>query len=312
MKYETIEELANYIKQEIDERIRQTGGTEEVVVKNDMKNNSELSLLFPAERNIAPLLPLGGPWNWYVSEAEKTDGDAAADRVIDMVWNGYLDFWLEHSQDDTAKIQGQIDRLREYGEVKPFIEYRLINARMNAGRLADMPHRLVEDLAVTCHISYQDERLGGRCSIGVTNGLLCEWGVSEEELFSVAEANTIRRNPPVMTPMESMLGLPYPGRSGLYVLSNPGRIDGAAVVLYPGFLRRISAGFKDDLILIPSSIHEMLMIPWETYYNRIGYPNGIAEIISSVNQSEVEPNEVLSDHPYLYRREIDSIRAWDI
>ncbi|MBR1741565.1 MAG: hypothetical protein IJ733_06775 [Lachnospiraceae bacterium] len=87
-----------------------------------------------------------------------------------------------------------------------------------------------------------------------------------------------------------------------------GNINGAAVLLYPGFLKSIAKkiGAK-ELNIIPSSIHELLLLPMDEKTKR----NYILDMIAEVNREEVQPEEKLSDSLYIYDLETDSVRVWE-
>lgn len=69
---------------------------------------------------------------------------------------------------------------------------------------------------------------------------------------------------------------------------------GASVVMYPGFLERISGG--KNLYLIPSSIHEWLYIEDKGTFTR----EELTNLLRSVNSEIVSEEEILSDHLYYY------------
>ena len=63
-----------------------------------------------------------------------------------------------------------------------------------------------------------------------------------------------------------------------------------------GLLKKFADKIEKDLIIIPSSIHEVILIPSD---------NGITdeevnEMIDEVNENELETVEILSNHMYLY------------
>lgn len=89
----------------------------------------------------------------------------------------------------------------------------------------------------------------------------------------------------------------------MYVLTNEKRINGAGTIFYDGLLKKFADKIEKDLIIIPSSIHEVILIPSD---------NGITdeevnEMIDEVNENELETVEILSNHMYLYRRKEDRI-----
>lgn len=73
--------------------------------------------------------------------------------------------------------------------------------------------------------------------------------------------------------------------------------QGAICLLYDGILDQIWKFLKEDYYIIPSSIHETLIVrASEADVDKLN------EIIQEVNHSAVSPEEVLSDHAYFYAR----------
>ena len=57
----------------------------------------------------------------------------------------------------------------------------------------------------------------------------------------------------------------------------------------------------DDYYVLPSSVHEVLIVPAEYVRNR----QMLDEMVREVNQVCVEEEEILSDHAYYYDRSED-------
>ena len=93
-----------------------------------------------------------------------------------------------------------------------------------------------------------------------------------------------------------------PGCS-VYVLSNCIRNFGAAAVLYRNVLKNIGKYLEEDFYVLPSSVHEVIIVPdssapsWQE----------TAAIVKEINETQVREEEVLSDVPYHYRREEDKL-----
>ena len=51
--------------------------------------------------------------------------------------------------------------------------------------------------------------------------------------------------------------------------------------------------------MLPSSIHECILIPEEEGM----YQEALTEIVTEINESQVDPREVLSDQAYFYSAE---------
>ncbi|WP_432631257.1 DUF5688 family protein [Brotaphodocola sp.] len=85
----------------------------------------------------------------------------------------------------------------------------------------------------------------------------------------------------------------------IYILTNSSGLYGAGCMLYPTVLEDLSDRLNQDLLILPSSIHEVLVLPADT-------PIGLRELqvmITTINQTEVLPEDRLSNQIYFYRRE---------
>ena len=82
----------------------------------------------------------------------------------------------------------------------------------------------------------------------------------------------------------------------MYVLSNEIRSFGAAAILYPGCLKKIRDYLGEDYYVLPSSVHEVIVVRESTAPDK-RYLN---EMVSEINESQVEAEEVLSDNAYFY------------
>ena len=84
----------------------------------------------------------------------------------------------------------------------------------------------------------------------------------------------------------------------MYVLTNTQKLYGAGCMLYPGLLEAISEKLDADLYLLPSSIHEVILLPAES---RICQKE-LAEMVDSINRTELAADEILSSSVYYYSR----------
>ncbi len=91
--------------------------------------------------------------------------------------------------------------------------------------------------------------------------------------------------------------------SPLYVLSNQTGIYGACCILYQDLLKNFADSFERDLIVLPSSIHEVLLTPDEQGLS-YDYLNAM---VVQINHSEVPVEDQLSNHIYLYTRKDDQL-----
>ena len=89
----------------------------------------------------------------------------------------------------------------------------------------------------------------------------------------------------------------------LYVLTNTRGFYGAAAILYEGLLEQCVRKFPGDVFVIPSSVHELLLVSAEDVWSA----QEMTEMIRCVNQTGVAPEEILSDHVYIYRKNLGKL-----
>lgn len=185
---------------------------------------------------------------------------------------------------------------------------RLINYEKNEKLLSEVPHRRFLDLAVVYYCIVRENDCGN-ATILVRDEHRKIWGRSEEELYRTALENSPRLLAPSVRSMakiiEEMPGAPEPHDIGsdMYVISNRLSLHGAASILYPGVLADVSEKLGGDFVLIPSSVHEMIAVPQREECT----PSWFEEMISSVNMSALQEEEILSDSPYLYDSDSGSV-----
>jgi len=84
----------------------------------------------------------------------------------------------------------------------------------------------------------------------------------------------------------------------MYVLSNTDRVHGAACILYGHLLEDFSKKINDNLYVLPSSVHEMIIIP----ASFAGKTSELKMMVEEINETQVEEEEVLSNSVYFFNR----------
>ena len=82
----------------------------------------------------------------------------------------------------------------------------------------------------------------------------------------------------------------------LFVLTTSAMTLGAAVVFVPNVLEQIQQKMPEGFFVLPSSIHEVMIVP-----RKLGSdPRQLDEMISDINETQVDPEDQLSDlcHEY--------------
>ena len=188
-----------------------------------------------------------------------------------------------------------------WNKIKGKLQARLINAEANKERLENVPHRLFLDLAVVYYlkVSESEDYYG---MIEVTNHHANVWEQDEAALFKTALEN-LKSNQDVsfqeLRAVIQELGVQMddiPDEPKVYVLSNKKRISGSIAMVNNDFLKVISVLIGGDFIILPSSIHELLILKEPEACDFSMY----SSMVHDANRFCVRPEEVLSDHVYLY------------
>lgn len=282
------------------------------VIKVTKNNSLELDslVLMKEGRNFAPniyLLP------YYESYLEGTDMKELAGRICAIC------------RDYTSPVS-QTDFSYQFEDMKPNITYRIVNYELNKKLLEKIPHIRYLDLAITFHCLVHNDR-DGIGTTRITNEHLQRWNASVEELNRLAANNTRKLFPPVIRSMEEILRsmlmeenpdddvltdemandmVGYPEQADqnkMYILSNVKGINGATCLLYQNVLRDFSEQIQSDLFILPSSIHEVILVP----YDRSISKEALEAMVKDVNRTQVSQDEVLSDRVYFYSRANNAI-----
>lgn len=196
-----------------------------------------------------------------------------------------------------------LDKLFDYECCKKSVIIRLINFDKNIEKLNKIPFYKYHDLAITFCCFLPDFN-GESGSICISNELFDTWKIDLDTLLSDAMANTEKLFPyEIIDFRELLLQTNFPVErladlTNMYILTNKAKEHGSTCILYPGLLEKISKELDSDLLLVPSSIHEFLIIPF--------VDNELIEefnsFITEVNATEVADEEILSNHVYYFSK----------
>lgn len=87
------------------------------------------------------------------------------------------------------------------------------------------------------------------------------------------------------------------------ILSNQSKVYGAIAMCNKEMLATIANKYNTNLIILPSSIHECIVIPQQTGMDS----NQLNTMVREVNETQVALEEQLSDHAYYYDRELNEV-----
>ena len=204
-----------------------------------------------------------------------------------------------------------------FDQLKDRIGYRLINKENHKAQLQLCPHKDFLDLAKVYVLKLTEEparhhlsKVSGKIVFGpefeanemdIDNSMLKTWHIALEELDKIAEKNISRLAPSFLcknVDLLSAMGLDVNGSPFTeYVLTNIDAWDGAATMLYTDDIAKLAEKKASDVYILPSSIHELLLMPYENVD-----ADQLCQMVCEINHSQVADNEILSDNIYQYSR----------
>ena len=129
------------------------------------------------------------------------------------------------------------------------------------------------------------------------------WHIDVSTLYELAKTNSSLLLPHQLENMKDYLIAncnldPCTDYIPMYLLTNRLKIYGASVILYENLLEKIAEELDSSYIVIPSSVHEVLIVPVPNNDEIEIYNNMVQE----VNATQLPKDEILSDHAYYYSK----------
>ena len=132
-------------------------------------------------------------------------------------------------------------------------------------------------------------------------------GMTEEEIYAAALANTLRLFPPKLMNLgryvEMSIGANLPlGEDEVttYILTNQKEVDGAIYFMSPEVVGAIAEALEDDLYILPSSVNEVLLVRASELEDGV---DELKEMVRDANETVVAEKDILSYNVYHYDKE---------
>lgn len=283
-------EFQNQILQEAKERM--WGVQVEIRPVEKLQGESYTGLsIQPNDSPVAATLNLDAVYNQMVDQG-KTFQEVADDLI-------------SHAVDvivDMPKIN--VNDLTNYDQMKNTLVVQVIPTDRNADMLVDIPHKNIEDMSLVYRMQI-DQNETGTSSVLITNAMLENYGVTLDQLHQDAMDAAVINNPATFRSMQEVLSdlmgmpadlMPPMDSPQMYVASVESSLNGAGVIAYPDFMNQVAEQVGGDFFVLPSSVHEVLVIPDDGSMNR----HDLELMVREVNASEVLPKDQLSDNVYHY------------
>ena len=313
----------------IRDSIQKMADKNETVCLNKVLKNNDMELdalcIHTKQSNISPSIYLNTYYTEYLEGRE----------LADIIREIYQLFRTHKDQ-----LQFNINRFRSFETIKDRLAFKLINRKSNKRLLQTVPFVEFLDLAIVFYFLIDDEYLGSATAL-IHNVHLDMWNITKDELYQHALENTTKILPPIIRNMNDIITdmlakdieetiyekdyryeencrMPSPQvvaegvmnnvikREDLlemYVLTNQQKLNGASCILYEHVLREFALSIERNLYILPSSIHEVILVP--------AYPDiskrQLSKMVQEVNIQELEMDDILSDHAYYYDYVTDKI-----
>lgn len=260
-----------------------------------IKNNGTVLdglIIYDPILNISPTIYLNPYYHRYLNGVSMDD-------IYEDILSTYYN--------NIPKEDFDISIFKDFENAKKRITFKLVSKERNEGLLQEIPYVNFQDLMLIFQCTITDY-MEDYATILIHNEHLSLWSITTEELCKIAIENTPILLPYRFDSMDNILEeLHFYKHSefnylNMYILTNKLKIHGATCIAYPHLLRSIANYLEDDLIILPSSIHEVLIIPKNSSnpdYSKSDFNN----MIRDINETELSDEEVLSDHAYYYNRD---------
>lgn len=307
MKYEVIQYLGEEVTVSINQITKNNG-----IVLNSI-------IISKKEKNLSPNIYLDELFKEYEQGREFSDLISEVIRIYE-----------QSEQDENMDMNFFLC----YEQMRKRVAYKLIGYKKNENLLKSIPHVVFLDMAIVFYCFVPGKQLGN-ATILIYNNHLTLWGITKEELYEDAKKNTKQILPARILSIEKIMEeifaedlkkefcvledscnseipeeewfdkaakqllssvIDYKKNNGMFVMGNKYKLFGAIAILYDGVLQAFSDQLSKDVYILPSSIHEVILVP----DNGEQLAESLWKMVCEINETQVDPEEVLTDSLYLY------------
>ncbi len=288
-------------EEELLKRLRQTASDgDDVCIETVNKNNGLKRrgiVIRSADSKVSPVFYLDLLYEEYLD-------DMTLDEIVQAIW-------LYYAEDENIK-KIEVHDFLDWERVKSRLYLRVISADMNRETLDTAIHRDYLDLSAVVYVKMDHPSGDGVAYVIVRKEHLAIWEQDEETVYEIALQNTRQENisfVSITNAISSMLSerdrelllcnermvLNNP----LYVLTNEACHFGAVYMLFADVMDQIVDRKGEDIYIIPSSIHETLVVAVSEVKN-LPY---LCDVVHDINEIQLSVEDRLSNHIYHYSKE---------
>ena len=197
-----------------------------------------------------------------------------------------------------------------FDSIKDDLRVRLVYNRANYDYLEQHVHKDVG--CGYCLIVYADlsDKLFDGAIVNMRKDMLDKFDFDEKALIDAAVKGSVKHCPAKLTYITDELFSTGEGENtknlfesdkidlsrGILVLSTEDRFAGATSMFYPGVLEKAGKLLGWDYFILPSSVHEVLLVPADGRYTA----KELAMMVKSVNSAEVSKEEQIGNRVLFY------------
>ena len=183
---------------------------------------------------------------------------------------------------------------------------KLVNTERNESLVEQSISKEFLDLSAVVRVVLKMDK-EGMASMALSKGDAEILGMTEEEIYAAALANTLRLFPPKLMNLgryvEMSIGAELPlgeDEVTIYILTNQKEVDGAIYFMSPEVVGAIAEALEDDLYILPSSVNEVLLVRASELEDGV---DKLKEMVRDANETVVAEKDILSYNVYHYDKE---------
>jgi hypothetical protein len=183
---------------------------------------------------------------------------------------------------------------------------KLVNTERNESLVEQSISKEFLDLSAVVRIVLKMDK-EGMASMALSKGAAEILGMTEEEIYAAALANTLRLFPPKLMNLGRYVEMSIGGKLlfgedevTTYILTNQKEVDGAFYLMSPEVVGAIAEALEDDLYILPCSVNEVLLVRASELEDGV---DELKEMVRDVNETVVSEKDILSYSVYYYDKE---------
>lgn len=183
---------------------------------------------------------------------------------------------------------------------------KLVNTERNESLVEKCISKKFLDLSAVVRVILKMDK-EGMASMALSKGAAEILGMTEEEIYAAALANTLRLFPPKLMNLGRYVEMSIGGKLlfgedevTTYILTNQKEVDGAFYLMSPEVVGAIAEALEDDLYILPCSVNEVLLVRASELEDGV---DELKEMVRDVNETVVSEKDILSYSVYYYDKE---------